>query len=716
MNFTATCPRGLEDLLRRELEDCGAKQLVETKAAIQFTGDVEVALRVCLWSRIANRVLLPLASFMARDGDELYTAAKAIDWQEHFGLESSFAIDAVLAKGESGHSQYYALRVKDAIVDQFREATGERPNVAMQRPDVRLNLYVANGEATLSLDFAGHSLHQRGYRQQTVAAPLKENVAAALLYRMGWPDIAANGGSFVDPMCGGGTLLIEAAMMAADIAPGMHATDWGFSGWYQHRPALWQSLLQEADERATVGLSKLQPVRGGDQDQRALAAARMNIRAARLDGQVKLKKADASSWQAPGEYGLVLTNPPYGERLERSGALVPVYLALGQNLAENFAGWRVGILTSEELLARATGLRSNKSWLFDNGPISVRLYRFELPLASPVKSGDSGQVNNLQQAPAALVNRLNKNHKHLRRWAKREGVSCFRLYDADLPEYASAIDVYETLAGERYVHLQEYAAPKEIPEAKTQRRLRETLLAVQQVLELPPQRIRIKTRQKQSGKQQYEKLGEQGNALFVNEGFAELIVNLDDYLDTGLFLDHRPTRLRIAAEAKGKRFLNLFCYTGTVSVHAALGGAVMSRSVDLSNTYLDWAAANYERNGIDQEPHRLVRADVMDWLKRMQNQTERYDLIFCDPPSFSNSKRMDDSFDVQRDHAILIDLAMGLLEKGGLLIFSCNRRGFKLDAATQTKFAARNITKQSLPEDFRREPPIHHCWEMQRPN
>jgi 23S rRNA (guanine2445-N2)-methyltransferase / 23S rRNA (guanine2069-N7)-methyltransferase len=310
-----------------------------------------------------------------------------------------------------------------------------------------------------------------------------------------------------------------------------------------------------------------------------------------------------------------------------------------------------------------------------------------------------------------VANRLRKNLKRLNGWRRRNDITCFRAYDADLPEYAAAIDVYQEEGGSarRLLHVQEYQAPGSIPEEVTARRLDELLAAAVEVFELPPAQLALKTRARGRGGSKYGRMAERGEFVPVREGPVRLEVNLFDYLDTGLFLDHRPVRRRIGSLAAGRRFLNLFCYTASATAHAAVGGAVRTVSVDLSATYLDWARRNLAMNGTASGVHGFERADVMRWLEQDR---EHYDLIFCDPPTFSNSKSADD-FDVQREHVRLLRLAMARLAPDGLLLFSNNYRRFRLDEAAVAEFAGvTDITPATLDEDFRRNPRIHACWEL----
>jgi len=293
-----------------------------------------------------------------------------------------------------------------------------------------------------------------------------------------------------------------------------------------------------------------------------------------------------------------------------------------------------------------------------------------------------------------FANRLLKNHRHYAKWARRRGIGCYRVYDKDIPEFPLVIDRYEGK-----VHLMT-ARGGEVTE--------EILETVARVLEVSPGEVRCKDRPGLKDFQ-YAKTGEEGEFFTVGEGGHRFRVNLDAYIDTGLFLDHRVARGMIEEKAAGKRFLNLFSYTGSFTVYAAKGGAVGSTTVDLSNTYLDWARQNFELNGLDPARHLIVRADVTQWLKEAVARGEQYDLIVLDPPTFSNSKKMIDVFDVQRDHLFLIDHCMRLLAPNGELFFSNNLRTFKLDESIPARYAVQELSARTVPEDFRNRK-IHRSW------
>ncbi|MCB1866347.1 MAG: bifunctional 23S rRNA (guanine(2069)-N(7))-methyltransferase RlmK/23S rRNA (guanine(2445)-N(2))-methyltransferase RlmL [Chromatiales bacterium] len=707
-NFVVTAPKGVIGLLRAELRAMGIDAGAQGPAALLFEGGLAAAYRVCLWSRVASRVLMPLAETRVNGPDALYDFVRTIDWSAHLGPADTLAVDCTAAGSVLPHSQYAALKVKDAIVDQFREHGGARPSVDLERPTIRINLHVRSEKARLSLDLSGASLHRRGYRTEAGAAPLKENLAAALLLAADWPALAAGGFALADPLCGAGTLLIEAAMIAADAAPGRHRDYYGFLGWRGHDAGAWQALLAEADAREAAGRARMPLISGADSDSMALVRARENLARAGFANHVTLNRRDLRQGlelpEAAG--GLLITNPPYGERIGADSGLPALYAALGDAIAKH-PGWRAAVFTADATLAGYIGLAPQRIDTLYNGPIECRLLHF-----TQTESAHD-------DAATMFVNRLRKNLKHLGRWARREGIAAFRVYDRDLPEFAFAVDCYdlETANGsQRWAHIQEYDPPKSVDAERAERRRVMAVGAVAEALEIPREHAIMKHRARQRGRAQYQKLDAQSGFHPVHEGAARLLVNLTDYLDTGLFLDHRPVRLLIAERAGGKRFLNLYCYTATASVHAALGGATESVSVDLSNTYLDWAERNFRLNRLDEKRHRLVRADAQTWLEQAAERPARFDLIFLDPPTFSNSKRMEDVLDIQRDHVRLITDAARLLTADGELIFSTNFRRFTLDTAALAAFAIEDWTARTTPEDFKRQPKVHQCWRITAAN
>ena len=714
MQFFVTCPKGFEDLLLDEMQSLGADDCKQTIAGVSCGGDLAFAYRAVLHSRLANRVLWSVSKALIETGDDLYGAAKAVDWRSICRPESSFAVDFSGSNRAINNTQFGALRVKDAIVDYWREAGFERPNVDKESPDIRFNVRLNRGEVTIALDFAGGSLHQRGYRQEQGAAPLKENLAAAILLRMGWPAVAAAGGSLIDPMCGSGTFLTEAALMALDVPPGVYREHWAFENLSVHDSGIWQEQYQAAKEKLVSAADKpLPPIYGFDKHPPVLRSANNNIQRASLKGKVFVEHNALSQLRCASEWpiGLIVTNPPYGERLGEVEDLKGTYLQMAQVAKEYFSGWTLGVFTGNPELAQHMRMRASKKNKLFNGAIPCELQQFKLLAASEatLRKGEatSERPINLKLTDGAqmVANRLRKNIKALKPWLKKTGNTCYRIYDADMPEYSAAIDIY---AGE--VHLQEYAAPKTIKPNAAKARFNEIQSAVCSVFEKLPDEIAVKTRERNKGDRQYEKYALADNPdIKVTEGHASFWVNLYKYIDTGLFLDHRPLRLKIAEEVFGKSFLNLFCYTASASVHAALGGAKRTVSVDMSNTYLAWAKRNYELNRISEESHLLVQMDAIKYLASCR---EGFDVIMLDPPSFSNSKRMDDVLDIQRDHVALIKRCMDVLLPAGTLYFSNNLRSFKLEESDLERFNVENITTESIDVDFSRNTKIHQCYAI----
>jgi len=712
-DWLATCPKGLELLLAEELQAIGAEGVKETVAAVHFQGSMEVAYRACLWSRLANRILMPLHSFMLNEADDLYQECNDISWESHFSAAQSIAIDFIGTSRLIDNTMYGSQRVKDAIVDRIRRIEGERPNVDTKNPDIRIQVRQHKGRVTVSLDISGESLHRRGYRTGQGTAPIKENLAVALLLRANWPAMAAEGGALLDPMCGSGTLIIEGAMMAADIAPGMLREHYGFDQWIQHDAELWQSLIDEAHQRKATGLENLElDIRGYDANPRVLEYTTQNIENAGLDGHIRLAHKPIDQFGKPtAERGLLLTNPPYGERLGEVDELIPLYQKLGTVLQKNFQGWRAAIFTGNVDLGRETDLSPTKQYSLFNGTIPCKLLVFEDMTSKSAqiaaRLSTPAPAQQLTEGARMVLNRLKKNQRKLDGWRKKSGISCYRLYDADIPEYAVAVDIYD-----QSIYVQEYAPPNTISEKVARERFGEIKQAVKEFSANFRGKIHYKERRRQKGDSQYERLNDgPSDTIHVSEGNAQFEVNLSDYLDTGLFLDHRPVRGLIGEMVKGKSFLNLFCYTAAASVQAAMAGASHSLSIDMSNTYLDWAQRNFDLNSLRSSKHQLLRADCVKWL---EIEGELYDVIFLDPPTFSNSKKMDSVLDIQRDHGDLIRSSMAKLVPGGTLIFSNNFRKFKMDELTVRQFDCQNITSQTLDVDFARNPRIHNVWKIKR--
>ena len=723
LEFFATVPRRMEPLLALELEELGAVQVERGRAGVGFCGSLTTAYRVCLWSRLASRVLLPLGEGAAATAEELYSTAKSIPWENHLEADGTLAVDCNTVSSPLTHSHYAALKVKDAIVDRFRDRLGRRPSVDVVRPDIRVNAYAHGRRVRLSLDLSGDSLHRRGYRRDGGGAPLKENLAAAILLRAGWPEIAAGGGGLLDPMCGSGTLPIEAALIAGDVAPGMGREYFGFLGWRQHAEDEWTDLKAEAARRQLQGRDRMPSISGYDADPALVRAARENAKRAGVGDRIHLERRGLDQARpAKNTTGLLVANPPYGERMGDEVELVALYTTLGQLLKNRFPDWHAAVFSANPRLR--VGLRPSRVHQLYNGPLDCTLSLFRL--AAERRSGDAEAAGPDEVQPGAqpgvvesqkstsgaqmLANRLRKNQRIVGKWARRQNIDCFRLYDADLPEYAVVVDLYK---GDRlWAHVQEYEAPATIDPTRAAGRRAEAVATVREVLDLHEEGVVIKVRQRQRGGGQYARQGDERKFHEVAEGGLRFLVNFTDYLDTGLFLDHRPTRHLIRELAAGKSFLNLFSYTGSATAYAIDGGARATTSVDISSTYLDWAQRNLDLNGFAGVHHQLVREDVMEWIDSPVRQPGGFDLVFLDPPTFSRSKRMQTEFEVQRDHPALIISAARLLEDRGVLLFSTNFRKFKLQAERLGGLNIEDITRKTVPRDFARRPKIHQCWKI----
>lgn len=702
-HFFITCPKGIETLLLQELKSHNFGALKETVGGVFASGDFALVYPFCLQSRLANRVIWLLHNEPCSSKEQLFHALKDLPWSACFSANKTFAVDA---KGQNKfikNSQYAALLLKDAVCDHFQQEQGTRPDVDVKNADVRLMIRFKKQNALVGVDVSGGSLHLRGYRLQGAKAPLKENLAAALIKRL--PNIG-DAQEFYDPMCGSGTLLIEAVMAKLHIASQWQRKRFGFENLLRFDNNQWQAHREQATNFARQQIAAAKATGplafGFDSDMSVIAQAKGNIERAGLKDLIVCKQQALKDFAVSTEKNAVfLSNPPYGERLQDRERLVPLYQLLGQKIKAQCVGFQVAVLSSDALLLKSIGLAKTKAYRFLNGSLPVQWLLFDVYAPKDDKPFVE-KDEKFQQAVSMVVNRLKKNRKKIEKWANKHDIHCYRLYDADMPEYAFALDNYQGR-----LQVTEYAAPKSVDEYAAFIRKQHFYQAVCDVFDIKVTQIFSKRRQQQKGEQQYQKLSESKNFFKVQEGQATLYVNLQDYLDTGLFLDHRPVRKMLYEKAQGKRFLNLFCYTAAASVQAALGGAKQSLSVDMSATYLQWAEKNFAVNRIDNKKHRVERADVLQWL---DTHKDEYDLIFLDPPSFSNSKRMEDTLDIQRDHFVIVQQTMRRLAKGGELVFSNNRRKFALDERLLDIFKVENISAKTIDVDFERNPKIHQCW------
>lgn len=739
MEFMATCPKGFERLLADELLALGARQVRPLQGQVSFAGELKDAYRTCLWSRLASRVLLVLARVDARGSDELYEELSEICWEDHLRRGSSFAVDAHGTNFELRNTRFVALRSKDAIVDRMAHLTGNRPQTDTAHADLTVAVRVSGTHATVAIDLARDPLFRRGYatRESARLSSLRPDYAAALLAAGGWREAAATGNARLAALWPGqGSLVVEAAGQVLDRAPGLLRTRWGFDGWVGHDEAAWQDLVREADERASAGENNACSLAMADTRPGALAACRGALRAAGMGCEVRLVSAS----ELPADADLTACNLTWFD----AGALAREALALTQ--LSTLAGRRLAVLARDA--SPDAALRAEPASITEvivgRDPATMRVYGAsdEILPAPAVELASGERVSVLVGASEQFARRLAKVARLRAKWARREDVTCYRVYDADLPDYALSIDLFtgsETPG--RWLSVSEYAAPRDVDPELAHRRLLDALTLAARVLDVAPEDISVRVRTRSRGGSQYADEGRAATpdvrrgrasrrtgqielpagAHLVDEGGLTFEVNFDARHDCGLFLDHRETRSRIREMMKrtkgSKRFLNLFAYTGTATVYAADGGAKHTTTVDLSRPSLTWARRNMARNGFTGPEHEYVQADVFAWVGEQRHTPHRWDLIFCDVPTFSNSARMRGrSFDVQRDHAELIIGVSRLLVRGGTAIFSCNLRTFKPDVEKLERAGVRltDITAETIPEDFSRNPKIHHAYLVER--
>ena len=715
-NFFATCPKGLENLLFRELVDLNASSVKETVSGVSFSGNMELAMRVCLYSRFASRIIMNLNTFRCDDDTDLYLGAKGIGYERYFDSDKTIAVSFNGTNRHIRNTQYGALRVKDAVCDRFVECKLERPDVQKNNPDIHIIATLKKGELAVGIDLSGSAQFWREYHRTTGAAPLKENLAAAMVVRSGF-----NGSqNFIDPMCGSGTLLLEAALLATDTAPGLARSSYGFMNLKDYDENKWQEIYNEALERSNQGKRKAQElgvkIFGFDADSAVVQRARDNIEHAGFSELVSVEHCLLDNLTNPCQGVnelpcVVVTNPPYGERMGNFNELILLYTTLGHKLKTLFKGGRAAVISTSQELLSCLRLSLDKSYRLFNGALECQLRVFNLDH----ESSDQAPQADANQVLVAVdfSNRLTKNLKNLEKWANREKISAYRIYDADLPDYNAAIDRYN-----QYYIIQEYQAPSSIKAHVAQKRLLDMIAATIKVTGAIGDDVIVKSREKQKGESQYAKRDDAlGHYIEIYEQDVVFKVNLQDYLDTGLFLDARPIRRLIRSMSAGKDFLNLFAYTCSASVMAALGGAKSTTSVDMSRTYLDWGKDNFKINGFDLDGynatgnHHFTQDDCLSYLSRDHGKT--YDLIYIDPPTFSNSKRMEKSFDVQRDHLLMLGNLTRHLNDGGVVIFCTNKRNFKLDdGVAQYGFTVENITPKTFDPDFKRDQQLHTCFKL----
>ena len=850
--FYASCPEGFEAALADELRGMGLRQVRPLKGRVAFAGSPADAERACLWSRLASRIFVVLGRFACTDAEDLYEATRSIAWERILRAGATIAVTARGTNDELRNSHFAALRVKDALCDRMLEVEGRRPNVDTDDPDARISLTLRGNRASIQLDLSGDPLFKRLPREATrthAAHVLRPDYAALACAQGNWQEICsaaltntkdamgdedtaaptdgsapADGSApsdgnvlagstaerptptlpvMIDACCAGGGVVLEAASILADRAPGLERRNWGFQSWSEHDAATWRELLNEADRRAELAKGRVARIVATDPSGDAVACARRILKAAGLADRVIFAQPDLDKISRRLMMPACCGGEPRGfvflDTTETAISKMSRVLDLATSLHAGACGadpvramlstMPTVALTRDDLLIRTLGeparslrvMPNNEEaelavFSAANGAITAgegnAAAEDPMPAEDAVKSnvapspatilidlGDDKPCPVLIPESEQFARRLRKVAKLRRKWAQREGVTCYRVYDADLPDYSAAIDLYEGSAATpgRWLVIAEYAAPREVDPSLAEARLLDILTLAPRILQVDPDNVFAKARIRSRGGSQYGKQaggtspsgqhgkggkprgGRGGSASnrpsqgagsgtpsdirtrrlpLIEEGGLTFAVNFNDYLDTGIFLDHRITRGLVREHARGKRFfLNLFAYTGTATCYAADAGVEETVTVDLSNTYLDWAERNMEQNGFVGPDHHYVRADVMSWIRDMRQTRNRWDLIFCDPPTFSNSSKMGRrTWDVQRDHVELLVGLSRLLSREGEAIFSCNLRTFRPDIEELARAGVilTDITDETIPEDFARNKKIHHCYLVKR--
>jgi 23S rRNA (guanine2445-N2)-methyltransferase / 23S rRNA (guanine2069-N7)-methyltransferase len=773
LELIATAASGTEAVVRRELAALGYEARTTSPGRLMFQADAPAIARANLWLRSGERVLIHMGSFPATDFGALFDGTAALPWDEWLPANAEFPV-----RGRSHRSQLSSVPacqriVKRAIVKQLREGhqVQELPETG---PRCAVQITLRDDVATLTLDTTGVGLHKRGYRSLVAEAQLRETLAATLVQLSFWRP----GRVLVDPFCGTGTIPIEAALLGRNIAPGLRRT-FAAEDWPTLDRRIWATAREEARDLMRPALPER--LLGYDIAAEPLSLARYHAEQAGVAGDIHWQERPFSDLRAKAEYGCIITNPPYGERMGADDEIERLYRSFPLVL-RSLPTWSFYILSARLDLEQLVGQTADRRRKLYNGPLECVYYQFHGPrpprdgeradditneikpieaVESPANedagddfaasTGDTAKTSSdargefnlkateleeprplpeaqgrVTQAPPAkqsigpafggllpeskrqaeeFANRLRNRARHLRRWPTRRGITCYRLYERDVADVPLVVDRYDSA-----LHIAEFARPHDRSPAQHADWLDLMVRTAAEVLEVQRNRVYLKHRDRQRGDDQYQRVADERARFVVEEGGLKFVVNLSDYVDTGLFLDHRLTRHLVRKAASEKHFLNLFAYTGSFSVYAAAGGAAATTTVDHSATYVDWARENLELNAFSGPGHQLIRSDIWEFVDGLSS-SDVWDLAVVDPPTFSNRKGTEEPWDVQRDHGVLLKRLAAHIAPGGTLFFSTNFRRFKLDEAALTAYAIRDITRQTIPEDFRNER-IHRCWRL----
>lgn len=756
--LVATAAFGLEAIVVRELKALGYESKVTRPGRIEFQGTLQDMCRANLWLRSSDRVLLRLAAFKANDFELLFETTRELPWEVWIQNDAEFPVRAKTHKSTITSIPAIQRAVKKAIVERLLSVRNKKENsnstiVPETGPPVAVEIALLEDEATLSIDTTGDGLHRRGYRTLTGPAQIRETLAAAMVQLSFWKP----GRPFLDPFCGSGTIVIEAAMIGRNIAPGRNRT-FAAESWAAVPEAAWKQAREECDDLVLPNLEE--KLIAYDASGEALKLARYHASKAGVEEDIHFQVHEFAEVQSSRHYGCLITNPPYGLRLGEDEEIEELYQSMPEVL-RRFTTWSHYILTARLDFETLVGQEASRRRKLYNGGVECTYFQFYGPKPTdkgkrpkqvadatgsdgnaqeasggsaeenvqptfgppkknvttrkPVQQAFGGLKEEAKRQATEFTNRLKKLARHLRRWPTKRGITCYRIYDRDIPEIPLAVDLYEDA-----LHIAEYERPHDRTAAQHADWLDAMVKTAGEALGISQENLFVKYRERQRSSSQYSKFNNVKAVRIVQEDGLKFQVNLSDYLDTGLFLDHRATRGMVREVAKGKRFLNLFAYTGAFTVYAADGSAAATTTVDLSQKYLDWAKENLRINGLldlqsstgQKVGHRFVCSDIGDFLLGLPEK-ETFDLAVVDPPTFSNSKDLEFDWDVQRDHAPMLLRLMKHITPGGIIFFSTNSRRFKFDAALLEPQTTniREISKHTVPEDFRNKR-IHRCWKI----
>ncbi len=712
LEFFARCASGFETVLAQELRGMGLHRVRPLHGGVAFFGARADGYRTCLWSRVATRIQLVLARVPAANADELYQNAVAFHWEKHVRDGATIAVQAHGTNANLRNTQFTALKVKDALCDCLREVRGTRPDVDARQPDFAVNVALHEERATLFFNLSGESLHRRGYRQEGVQteAPLKETLAAGILLAAGWEALAQEGGVLVDPMCGSGTFAVEGALIAAGMAPGLLRERWGFEGWVQHDRQAWEELLEEARAMAAQPYTAARII-AGDIDESAVQIAHDNATRAKVSSLVRFHVDDAANLArylrgVRGARGLLVANPPYGLRLLSQAALPQVRAALSTAVDALPRGWQVTLVTPDLGMDTELGRVPDEVISCFNGPIEAWVRRYDLTSSEPLTqeavslSGVQRSVRIADGASAQYAGRLRKVAKERTRWARKAGVTCFRVYDADLPDYPVSVDVFQGAGsneGQLFAVIEERPRPRSVDVQRAGRHFADAVVLTAAVLDIPLENVVQKPWATDAlYDRTREAMGER--VACVSEGGWLYDVDLLGTSGKNLPLDLRLVREYIGEHAAGARFANLFAAGDAATVSAAGGGARLTVTVDASKERLDWTAAVLRLNDLSGKQHGFVAQDVRAWLAREAKARRTYDLVLCSPPAFLAARGAQEAWNLANDLSKLLRLISRVLAPDGSCVLVLPAQGPVPDGA----LTCRDMTAKMIPHDFER--------------